>query len=72
MDEKRFTMLDRVLRPDLYLWLKASEFAMVGVGQGYRDIGGRGKGRGRGRGRLCSKVVFFLCLLSMTVSETDR
>ncbi len=25
MDEKRFTMLDRVLRPDLYLWMKESE-----------------------------------------------
>lgn len=26
MDEKRFTMLDRVLRPDLYLWMKGSEY----------------------------------------------
>lgn len=24
-DEKRFTMLDRVLRPDLYLWMRESE-----------------------------------------------
>lgn len=26
-EEKRFTMLDRVLRPDLYLWMKGSEQA---------------------------------------------
>lgn len=25
LDEKRFTMLDRVLRPDLYRWLESSE-----------------------------------------------
>lgn len=25
MEEKRFTMLDRVLRPDLYVWMKGSE-----------------------------------------------
>ena len=30
-DEQRFTMLDRVLRPDLYLWMQESEHVRSGL-----------------------------------------
>lgn len=41
VEEKRFTMLDRVLRPDLYQWMKASEQQMLVSVDAFRDDKGR-------------------------------